>query len=58
MGKDGIDWLIAIKKHPNFRTQHDCKIQDGIDGNSLGNRYSTCNNEVITDVKILVYSHL
>jgi hypothetical protein len=38
MGKDGIDLLIAIKKRPNFRTQRDCKIQDEIDGNSLGNR--------------------
>ena len=36
MGKDGIDLLIAIKKRPNFRTQRDCKIQDEIDGNSLG----------------------
>ena len=39
MGKDGIDWLIAIKKRPNFRTQRDSKIQDDIDGNSLGNRW-------------------
>jgi hypothetical protein len=40
MGKDGIDLLIAIKKRPNFRTQRDCKIQDEIEGNSLGNRRS------------------
>jgi hypothetical protein len=38
MGKDGVDWLIAIKKRPNFRTQRDRKIQDETDGNSLGNR--------------------
>jgi hypothetical protein len=38
MGKDGIDLLIAIKKRPNLRTQRDCKIQDEIAGNSLGNR--------------------
>jgi hypothetical protein len=37
MGKDGIVLLIAIKKRPNFRTQRDWKIQDEIDGNSLGN---------------------
>jgi hypothetical protein len=30
--------LIAIKKRPIFRRQRDCKIQDDIDGNSLGNR--------------------
>jgi hypothetical protein len=41
MGKDGIDLLIAIKKRPNFGTQRDCKIQDDIDGNSLGNRRGT-----------------
>jgi hypothetical protein len=41
MGKDGIDLLITIKKRPNFRTQRDCKIQDEIDGNSLGNRRGT-----------------
>ena len=40
MGKDGIDLLIPIKKRPNFRMQRDCKIQDEIDGNSLGNRCS------------------
>ena len=39
MGKDGIDLLIPIKKRPNFRMQRDCKIQDEIDGNSLGNRW-------------------
>ena len=39
MGKDGIVLLIAIKKRPIFRRQRDCKIQDDIDGNSLGNRY-------------------
>jgi hypothetical protein len=33
--------LIAIKKRPNFRTRRDCKIQDQIDGNSLGNRRGT-----------------
>jgi hypothetical protein len=38
MGKDGIVLLIAIKKRPIFRRQRDCKIQDDIDGNSLGNR--------------------
>ena len=37
MGKDGIVLLIAIKKRPIFRRQRDCKIQDDIDGNSLGN---------------------
>jgi hypothetical protein len=39
MGKDGIDLVIAVKKRPNFRTQRDWKIQDEIDGNSLGNRW-------------------
>jgi hypothetical protein len=39
MGKDGIVLLIAIKKRPIFRRQRDCKIQDDIDGNSLGNRW-------------------
>jgi hypothetical protein len=41
MGKDGIVLLIAIKKRPIFRRQRDCKIQDDIDGNSLGNRRGT-----------------
>jgi hypothetical protein len=39
MGKDGIVLLIAIKKRPILRRQRDCKIQDDIDGNSLGNRW-------------------
>jgi hypothetical protein len=39
MGKDGIDLLMTISKRLNFRTQRECKIQDEIDGNSLGNRW-------------------
>jgi len=63
MGKDSIRLLAAIKKRLNFQTQRDRKIQGKINSNSLGNRYSTCyalgcHNEVVTDVKILVYSHL
>jgi hypothetical protein len=40
MGKGGIDFVIAINKRPNFRAQRNSKIQDEINGNSLGNRYS------------------
>ena len=39
MGKDGIRLLVAIEKRLNFRAQRDRKIQDRIDGNSLGNRW-------------------
>ena len=39
MGKDSIRLLVAIEKRLNFQTQRDRKIQDGIDGNSLGNRW-------------------
>jgi hypothetical protein len=39
MGKDSIRLLVAINKRLNFLTQHDRKIQDGIDSNSLGNRW-------------------
>jgi hypothetical protein len=46
MGKDGIVLLIAIKKRPIFRRQRDCKIQDDIDGNSLGNRCWTSTSGV------------
>jgi hypothetical protein len=37
MGRDSIGLLVAIEKRPNFLTQRDRKIQDSIDGNSLGN---------------------
>jgi len=40
MGKDSIRLLVAIDKCLNFRAQRDRKIQDRIDGNSLGNRCS------------------
>jgi hypothetical protein len=40
MGKDSIHLLVAIEKRLNFQTQRDSKIQDEIDGNSLGNRCS------------------
>jgi len=39
MGKDSIRLLVAIDKCPNFLTQRHRKIQDGIGGNSLGNRW-------------------
>jgi hypothetical protein len=47
MGKDGIDLFIPIKKLPNFRMQRDCKIQDEIDGNSLGNRCAQSGHSAI-----------
>jgi hypothetical protein len=54
MGKDSIRLLAAIKKRPNFRTQHDCKIQDEIDSNSLGNR---CSIRLSYGTKRLIYRH-
>ena len=40
MGEDSIRLLVATEKRLNFLTQRDRKIQDRIDGNSLGNRCS------------------
>jgi hypothetical protein len=40
MGKEGTDLLVTINKRLNFLAQHDRKIQDEIEGNSLGNRCS------------------
>jgi hypothetical protein len=52
MGKDGIVLLIAIKKRPIFRTQCYCKIQDEIDGNSLGNRRLSYRRGEVWDSRI------
>jgi hypothetical protein len=55
MGKDGIDLLIDIKKRPNFQTQRDCKIQDEINGNSLGNRCPSLESDrriAISDLRL------
>jgi cytochrome c551/c552 len=54
MGKDSIRLLVAIKKRLNFQTQRDKKIQDSIDGNSLGNRWRSavlaCHTQAVRSV--------
>ena len=38
VGNDGIGWLVIWQKRLNFGTKRNCKIQDNMGCNGLGNR--------------------